>query len=365
MRFGIVRNQALPWSELLAEWQLYDQLGFETGWATDHFQRPSDPMGPHLDSWTTLAAVAARTGTIRLGVLVSSNTFRHPALLAKQAITVDHISNGRLELGIGAGWFELEHASFGIDYPANPARVSQFAEALDVVDRLMREDISTYKGRWYSLTDAPSRPGPVQRPRPPITVGAHGPRMLELAARFADRWNSFGTIEEIRDRGATLERCCGQIGRILRRSFGLSTTGHVFWAPIRGAPPMHSWTSSVSIGKLVSTKSSSNRPAPTNDRLLRESLPTTSLIQLLDDFVDSQSRRTFTPSRAERWLRMLDPCPVIEGVEDGRGRRPLVNSCVRYPDIMRHRQRQVWKMFRRQMLDDRGRLMEFGLCVGL
>lgn len=244
MRFGIVRNQTLPWPELLRQWQGFDQLGFDFGWATDHFQRPSDPSGPHMDSWTTLAAVAARTQSIRLGVLVSSNTFRHPSLLAKQAVTIDHISNGRLELGIGAGWFELEHRSFGINYPSNGERVDRLEEAIEVVDRLLRLEISSYSGKFYTLDEAPFRPRPIQLPRPPLTIGAHGPRMLALTARFADRWNSFGSTEEISVRGKQLDEACALVGRdpatIIRSLY--------YWTRLLGTDP---WSSSDAFSEVV------------------------------------------------------------------------------------------------------------------
>jgi len=160
-----------------------------------------------------LAALAARTTTIRVGVLVSSNTFRHPALLAKEAVTVDHISHGRLELGIGAGWYVPEHQVFGLDFPAPAELVGRFREAVEIVDHLLRNDVTTYAGTYYHLSEAPMRPRPVQQPRPPLTLGAHGPRMLRICAEYADTCNSFGTVEQMRERGQTLDEQCVAIGR--------------------------------------------------------------------------------------------------------------------------------------------------------
>jgi F420-dependent oxidoreductase-like protein len=224
LQFGIIRNNVLSWEETIAQWQRFEAAGFDHGWTVDHFQRPSDPGGPHLDSWTILGAIAARTERIRLGVLVTGNTFRNPALLAKQAVSVDHISNGRLELGLGAGWFEEEHIRFGYPFPPGPERVAMFQEAVEMIDLLMRQDITSYKGRFYTLEEAPFRPGPIQKPRPPFTLGAHAPRMLRIAAKYADRWNSYGSIEEMADRNAALDRACEAIGRdpgsIIRSLYG-------------------------------------------------------------------------------------------------------------------------------------------------
>lgn len=224
LRFGIIRNNTLSWAETLRQWQEFDRLGFDSAWMTDHFQRPSDPAGPHLECWAMLGAVAARTERVRLGVLVCSNTFRHPALLAKSAVTIDHVSGGRLEFGIGTGWFGGEHESFGIPFPDPPVRVDMLEEALEVIDSLMRNDTTTFAGQHYHLHEAPFRPAPIQRPRPPFTLGAHGPRMLRLAARYADRWNSYGTVEEMAVRNRALDGACAEIGRdpgsIIRSLYG-------------------------------------------------------------------------------------------------------------------------------------------------
>src|SRR5690349_22940282 len=117
MRFGIVTDQNLPWPTLVERWQLFDQLGFDSAWDCDHLIQPSRPTGPYFEAWTLLAALAALTTRIRIGVLVSCNTFRHPYLLAKEASTVDHVSGGRLEFGLGAGWFEPEHRMLGLALP--------------------------------------------------------------------------------------------------------------------------------------------------------------------------------------------------------------------------------------------------------
>jgi alkanesulfonate monooxygenase SsuD/methylene tetrahydromethanopterin reductase-like flavin-dependent oxidoreductase (luciferase family) len=224
LRFGIVRNQNLPWETLVRHWRTFEELVFDSVWNCDHFQRPSLPNDPYLEGWTSLAALAARTSRVRIGTLVTSNTFRHPALLAKQAVTVDHVSNGRLELGLGTGWYAPEHERFGLPFPPPAEMVDRFREAVALIDRLFRQDTTSFEGRYYRVAEAPFRPGSLQRPRPPLTIGAHGPRMLRIVAEYADRWNSFGTEAEIRERGALLDEQCAAIGRepgkVIRSLYG-------------------------------------------------------------------------------------------------------------------------------------------------
>lgn len=223
-RFGIVRNQNLPWETMVRHWQIFEELGFDSIWHADHYQRPSIPEAPFLEGWTLLAALALKTTKPRIGILVTSNTFRHPPLLAKQAATVDHISNGRLELGIGTGWYQPEHERFGIPFPETAELVARFQEAVVLIDRMLTQDVVTFDGAYYQVQDAPFRPAPLQKPRPPLTLGAHGPRMLRFAARYADRWNTHGTAEEIRERSARLDEACAEIGRdpeeIIRSLYG-------------------------------------------------------------------------------------------------------------------------------------------------
>ena len=155
-------------------------------------------------------------------MLVTSNTFRHPALLLKEAVTVDHISGGRLILGIGTGWNEDEHRRYGIDLPAPPERVDRFEEAVRLISLLMLQERTTFQGRYYQLDDAHLEPRPVQRPRIPILIAAHRPRMLRIAARYADQWDTFAAIPgaatagveaEIADQIARLDAACQEIGR--------------------------------------------------------------------------------------------------------------------------------------------------------
>lgn len=224
LRIGLCTDQNMPWEKTIERWQRFEQLGFDSVWDCDHYLQPSHPTGPYYEGWTLLAGLAARTERIRIGVLVSCNTFRHPALLAKEAVTVDHIANGRLELGLGAGWYVPEHEMFGIPFPPPAELVGRFREAVEIVDSLLRNEVTTYDGAYYQLKDAASRPRPIQQPRPPLTLGAHGRQMLKIVAQYADRWNSHGTVEEMRARNAILDEHCAAIGRdpdaIIRSLYG-------------------------------------------------------------------------------------------------------------------------------------------------
>lgn len=210
---GIQTIPNVPWQDMVQTWQRVEHLGFDSVWLPDHFVPTFRRDLPLFEAWTLLAGLATVTSRIRIGVLVSCNTFRHPALLAKEAVTVDHVSGGRLELGLGTGWVEFEHEMFGIRYPDAPERVSMYGEAVQIVDSLLRNDVTTFTGDHYTLRDAPFRPAPVQKPRPPLTLAAHSPRMLRLIAPYADRWNSMGSPAEMRERGALLDEACAATGR--------------------------------------------------------------------------------------------------------------------------------------------------------
>lgn len=212
-QFGIQTIQTWTWPEMRDRWRWFESLGFDSLWLPDHFVPTAHPEGPFLEAWTLLAALATQTERARIGILVSSNTFRHPSMLAKQAVTLDHVSEGRLELGVGAGWFRDEHEMFGLDFPETGELVDRYAEALDLLDRYLSNDVTSFEGEYYSLKDAPNRPPPIQRPRPPLVLGAHGSRMIRLAARYADTWNSRGTPEEMRQRNALMDEACGKYGR--------------------------------------------------------------------------------------------------------------------------------------------------------
>ncbi len=232
IRFGLFMSQAgRSWQEILDGFLLAEDLGFDHGWLVDHLvDTDRGPGVPVLEAWTLLSAIAARTSRIRLGVLVTSNTFRHPALLLKEAVTVDHVSGGRLILGLGSGWNVDEHRRFGIALPEPRERVDRLAEAVELIDLLQRQDRTTFAGRYYQVEDAPLDPRPVQQPRIPLLIAAHRPRMLRLAARFADQWDTFPTIAgastdgvslSIAEQAEILETACREVGRdpdTIRRS---------------------------------------------------------------------------------------------------------------------------------------------------
>ena len=213
MLFGVQTPTQRPWPELAEQWSWLERIGFDSLWLADHYVPPFKLDGPIFEPWTLLAGLALVTERIRCGVLVSCNTFRHPPLLAKEAVTVDHISGGRLEFGLGAGWFVPEHEMFGIPFPPNAELVGRFREAVEICHQLFTQDITTYEGTYYQVREAPFRPAPVQQPRIAFTLAAHGPRMMRIVARYADRWNSTGTVVEMTERNRTLDEACAEIGR--------------------------------------------------------------------------------------------------------------------------------------------------------
>ncbi|HEY8446861.1 MAG TPA: LLM class flavin-dependent oxidoreductase [Thermomicrobiales bacterium] len=212
--FGVVTGQhQLTWPQLVEQWQMAEALGFDSVWLFDHFLALyADPDGPCLEASTLLAALALKTDRVRVGVLVYGNTHRNPAILAKEIVTVDHISGGRAILGIGTGWHEREHRAYSIPFPSPGDRVAMLDEALTVIHSLFTERRTTFHGRFYRLEDAPFSPKPVQE-RLPILVGGKRPKMLELIARHADLWDSSGTPDDIRRGLATVTANCQAIGR--------------------------------------------------------------------------------------------------------------------------------------------------------
>jgi F420-dependent oxidoreductase-like protein len=197
-------QEGVTWDRWLALADTAERLGFEALFRSDHYfsGRGVDARGS-TDAWTLLAALAARTDRLRLGTLVSPVTFRLPSVLAKSAATVDQISGGRVEIGMGAGWWTEEHAQFGFPFPPTRERFEMLEEQLEIVHRLLTEDRFTFEGRHYTLTDAEFLPKPVQRPRPPIVIGGKtvGPWMQRLIGTWADEFNTVGGApEEVRER---------------------------------------------------------------------------------------------------------------------------------------------------------------------
>ena len=216
MRFGLdVAQQRMPWDELVRRAQLAEDLGFDGVWGFDHFQ-PMYGEGPGetFEGMTTLAALAGQTTRVRLGLLVTGVTYRHPSVFAAEALTIDHASHGRLDLSFGAAWFDKEHDELGIPFPPLGERFSLLEDALEITTRLFTGEVVSYDGRVVSLRDARMRPVPVQQPRPPIWIGGSGPRRtLPLAARFADAWHAFGTPNSLREASERLDRLAVEAGR--------------------------------------------------------------------------------------------------------------------------------------------------------
>jgi len=201
IRFGIQTGQQnVEWAEISALWQRCDAWGYDSLWNFDHFYPIlSDPDGPCLEGWTTLAALAQVTKKARIGALVNGNTYRHPSLTAKTAATVDHISGGRLNLGIGAGWFEHEHKSLGFEFKSVGGRLRALEESLQIITGMLAGERITLAGKHYQVDDAHCVPGPVQE-KVPIMIGGEGRKvLLRLVAQYADMWNAFGSPAHMKE----------------------------------------------------------------------------------------------------------------------------------------------------------------------
>jgi alkanesulfonate monooxygenase SsuD/methylene tetrahydromethanopterin reductase-like flavin-dependent oxidoreductase (luciferase family) len=216
MRFGLdVAQQRMPWDEVVRRVQFAEELGFDGAWGFDHFQPMyGEGAGETFEAMTTLAALAGATTRIRLGVLVAGVTYRHPSVFAAQALTIDHASHGRLELSLGAAWFDKEHHELGIPFPSTGERFDVLEDALEIATRLFTGDVVSYDGHVISLREAQLQPTPVQRPHPPIWIGGSGPRRtLPLVARYADVWHTWGTPNSLREANERIDELAGDVGR--------------------------------------------------------------------------------------------------------------------------------------------------------
>jgi F420-dependent oxidoreductase-like protein len=218
MRFGIkTAPQHTTYDDMVEVWKAADDIElFESAWTFDHFYPIfSDDTGPCLEGWTVTAALAAVTSRIRVGVLVTGNIYRHPAVLANMASTVDVLSHGRLEFGIGAGWNQQECDAYGIDLPPLKERFDRFDEAVEVITKLLTDTEADFDGRYYSLQQARCEPKPVQQPHPPIVIGGGGEkRTLRTVARWADHWNvPGGGVDVFVAKREVLRDHCADIGR--------------------------------------------------------------------------------------------------------------------------------------------------------
>jgi F420-dependent oxidoreductase-like protein len=216
MRFGLKLSQNPSIDELRAVWRVADEAGFDHCWCMDHLASlgPRDD-GPIFEAWSLLAGMAVATSRTRIGCMVTGNTYRHPAVLAKAAVTADHLSGGRLEFGLGAGWAENEHTMLGLPFGTRGDRADRLEEACEIIRSLWTQPRTTFDGKHYKLTDAVAEPKPLQQPHPPIWIGGSGPqRTLRITARYADVWNAAGgSPEQVAEASAVLDQRCAEIGR--------------------------------------------------------------------------------------------------------------------------------------------------------
>jgi alkanesulfonate monooxygenase SsuD/methylene tetrahydromethanopterin reductase-like flavin-dependent oxidoreductase (luciferase family) len=216
VRFSIWPSHQQPASDILTVARHAEATGWDGVWIADHFMGDGAGFGPEeqptLESTALLAGLATATSRIRLGSLVLGTTYRHPAVVANWAITVDHLSGGRLTLGIGAGWQTNEHHRYGIELPAVRERVDRFAEVCEITTSLLRSTRTSFSGRWFALDGAWCEPKAIQDPIP-LLIGAKGDRMLGIVATWADAWNLWGLPDVVAARSAVLDRHCESIGR--------------------------------------------------------------------------------------------------------------------------------------------------------
>ncbi len=242
-RFGALTLPNEPWPDLVARWQRLEDGGLDSVWSCDHFTNPHRPGAPWFEGWAGLAALAAATSRVRVGLLVGAIVSRSPTLFARQAQTVDHISGGRLELGLGAGGAPTDQPMWGVEAWSDGERAARFAEYVELVERLAREDDVTFDGRWYRTEGALMSPGFVQQPAPPFVLAAHGARTLAVAARFASTWNTFGpTLPAAAANGERLVEACHAIGR---------NPGTIRWSVLLGLVDGTAWTSAAEFADVV------------------------------------------------------------------------------------------------------------------
>ena len=216
IRFGNqTGQQGVEWAAMLDLWQKADAWGYDSLWNFDHFYPIFvDPEGPCFEGWTTLSALAQATKRARVGTLVNGNTYRHPCVTAKMAASLDHISGGRLNLGIGAGWFEREHNDFGIDFKSVPGRLQALDEACQIIRGMFTQPKTTVHGRHYRVTDALGLPKPLQQPHVPIMIGGTGEKvLLRLVAKHADMWNASAPAARMAELIQVIARHCDAVKR--------------------------------------------------------------------------------------------------------------------------------------------------------
>jgi len=214
MRFSFWPNPGQSYTDVLALAEHVERTGWDGIWYADHFMpNADDTSAPWPEAWTTLSALAARVPRLRIGTLVSGNTYRHPAVLAKMAATLDHISDGRVVLGLGAGWQENEHQQYGLDFYDVKERLARLDEACQVIKALYTASSANFAGDYYQLTNASLEPKPVQTPLP-LMIGGGGEKVtLRITAQHADEWNVWGTVDILKHKMSVLDAHCERLGR--------------------------------------------------------------------------------------------------------------------------------------------------------
>jgi F420-dependent oxidoreductase-like protein len=214
MRFAFWPGPNNTWADTLELARHAEATGWDGIYFADHFM-PNTPeaVGPTAECWTTLTALGALVPRVRIGALVAGNTYRHPAVLANMAANIDIISGGRLVLGLGAGWQENEHDKYGIPLFKMKERMDRYEEACAIVTSMLREERTTFEGKYYQVTDAPCDPKPVQQPLPLLIGGGGEKRTLRIAAKYAQEWNVWGTPEVLKQKMGVLDERCAEIGR--------------------------------------------------------------------------------------------------------------------------------------------------------
>jgi len=228
-RFGIFIPQIVPIPRVIEQCRFVEALGYDSLWIGDQFYNTLRQNGLMWEAWTLLAAIAGQTTHIRLGTLVTNFIYRNPALVASQALTVDHLSYGRLELGLGAGFSPQDHPMTGSEAWEPRERIDRFSEAVQIVDQMLRNEVTNFEGQYYRIKGSVLSPRPIQKPRPPLTLGVSGVRAMKVAAAYADCWNTLDislseystgehiparqALEACRRRQETFDEYCVVLGR--------------------------------------------------------------------------------------------------------------------------------------------------------
>ena len=250
IRFCAYEYAHRPIPELITRWKRAEALGFDVLWNCDAMNETDTPGRTMFEATSILTAMALHTSTIRVGTLVNTLIYRNPAVVAKAAMTIDHLSGGRLELGYGGGVLHSDHDASGVQWWEARERIARFREAVVIVDGMLSNDAFDYEGEYYSVENADMVPRPVQDPRPPLTIPAHGPGMMRIAAEFADGWSSWGgahieteqqMFEATRDRSARFDEACSSIGRDPK----------TVWHSLVVYPPLQPWDSVESFIGMV------------------------------------------------------------------------------------------------------------------